>query len=244
MCALCWSRFYAATPLVAPPVAITTPPGTPVTSNALVDVIAPATTTTSITGFKVPGSSTLILPGPSPVPVVDPATGVVTGTIEIQADGTYTFTPAPGFTGPVPPIMLSVSCSDGQAKEVPLSINVSPLLRVGDTAVTAINNGSPVTTNVLNNTAVPPGKTAVVASFSIPGGVTYPAGAAPVTVTDPLTGVVTGTVTVAADGTAVFRPAAAYTGPVPTITYTVRSSDGQVAPGTLSVTLLSSKCTC
>jgi hypothetical protein len=139
--------------------------------------------------------------------------------------------------------MLSIASSDGQAKEVPLNVNVSPLLRVGDTAVSTVNDGSPITVNVLNNTVAPPGKTASVSSFTLPGGATYPAGSSPVTVTDPLTGKVTGTVTVAADGTAVFRPAPGYTGPVPPITYTVTSSDGQTAPGTLSVTLLSSEST-
>jgi hypothetical protein len=176
--------------------------------------------------------------------VVDPATGVVTGTVEVKADGTYAFTPAPGYVGPMPPIMLTSASSDGQAREVPLSINVSPLLRVGDTASSTVNNGSPISVNVLNNTAVPPGKTASVTSFTLPGGATYPAGSAPVTVTDPLTGKIAGTVTVAADGTAVFRPATGYTGPVPPIAYTVTSSDGQRAPGVLSVTLLSSKELC
>jgi hypothetical protein len=133
-------------------------------------------------------------------------------TLDVKADGAYTFAPAPGFTGPVPPIMRTVTSSDGQSKEVPLSVNVSPLLRVGDTTVSSVNSGSPITAKLLNSTSVPPGKTAAVTSFTLPGGATYPVGPTPVTVTDPLTNKVGGTVTVAADGTAVFRPAAGFTG--------------------------------
>ena len=87
----------AATPLVAPPIAVTTPPGSPITGSALAGVVAPAGTTASVTGFTLPGSNTLIAPGPGAVPVIDPASGMVTGTIVVKPDGTYTFTPSPGY---------------------------------------------------------------------------------------------------------------------------------------------------
>jgi hypothetical protein len=177
--------------------------------------------TVILSGFKVPGSNTLIKPGSGPVPVVDPATGTVTGTVDIRSGGTYTFTPAPGFTGAVPPIMRTVTSSDGQSKEVPLTVYVTPPLRVGDTSVSAVNTGAPVIVNVLTSTAPPPGTSVRVTSFTLPGGSTYPAGSMPVPVTDPLTGKFMGAVTVREDGTAVFTPAPGYSGPVPPITYVV-----------------------
>ena len=82
-----------------------------------------------------------------------------------------------------------------------------------------------------------------VTSFSLPGSsVVYPAGPAPVTVTDPVTGKTAGTVVVQPDGSVTFTPAAGFTGQVPAISYTVTSSDGQVSPGALAVTVLPGAC--
>jgi hypothetical protein len=69
----------------------------------------------------------------------------------------------------------------------------------------------------------------------------YPAGPTPVTVTDPVTGKVTGTVVVQPDGDVIFTPAPGFTGEAPAISYTVMSSDGQVSPGALAVTVLPGK---
>ena len=66
----------------------------------------------------------------------------------------------------------------------------------------------------------------------------YPAGPNPVTVTDPATGKVAGTVAVQPDGTVSFTPAPGFTGQVPAISYTAESSDGQVSPGAVTVTVL------
>jgi hypothetical protein len=65
-------------------------------------------------------------PGPTPVTVTDPITGKVTGTIVMLPDGTTTFTPAPGFTGPVPAISYTVTSSDGQVSPSALDITVLP----------------------------------------------------------------------------------------------------------------------
>jgi hypothetical protein len=66
----------------------------------------------------------------------------------------------------------------------------------------------------------------------------YPAGSPPVTVIDPVSGKTTGTVVVQPDGTVTFTPATTYTGQVPAISYTVTSSDGQVSPSALVLTVL------
>ena len=228
----------AATPIDATPVVDTTTPGEPATGNMLAGASLPPGTTASVTGFKVPGSET-VYPAGSTVPVVDPATGTVTGTVSVKPDGSYVFTPAPGFVGPVPPVTVDVLGSDGQVTEAPLIVTVNPVLTDASESLTVPAGSGPVKLNVLDNTVAPPGTTVNVTGFSLPGsGVVYPTGPTPVTVTDPVTGKVAGTVVMLPDGTTTFTPAAGFTGQAPAITYTVESSDGQVSPGALAVTVL------
>ncbi len=58
------------------------------------------------------------------MPVKDATTGVVTGTLVLQPDGSTTFTPAPGYSGPVPLINYNVGSSDGQVNPSTLAITV------------------------------------------------------------------------------------------------------------------------
>ena len=60
------------------------------------------------------------------MPIVDPATGTVTGTLVVKPDGSYTFTPAPGYVGPVPTINVYEKRSDGQTLTSSLNIDVTP----------------------------------------------------------------------------------------------------------------------
>ena len=191
-----------------------------------------------MTGFSVPGSDT-VYPAGSTVPVVDPVTGTVTGTMQVNPDGSYVFDPAPGFTGPVPSVDVLVSSSDGQSVEVPLTITVNPVLTDASETRTIPAGSGPLTVNLLDNTVPPPGTTVSVTSFTLPGSsVVYTPGPTPVPVVDPVTGRTTGTIVVQPDGTATFTPAVGFTGPVPAISYTVTSSDGQVSPSALDITVL------
>lgn len=228
----------AASPLKASPVSDVTTPGVPATGSMLDSAVAPKGTTLSISGFKVPGATTATTPGSAPVPVVDPATGTRTGTIAMQADGSYRFDPAPAFSGPVPPVLVTVTSSDGQIKEVPLTITVNPMLRDGSED-RVISVGTPsLTVDLLANVSPPPGTNVEVTSFTLPGSTTmYPVGSTPVTIVDPITSKTAGTIAVLADGTATFIPAPGFTGQAPPVTYVVTSSDGQTSPGGLSVTI-------
>jgi VCBS repeat-containing protein len=51
------------------------------------------------------------------------------GTLQINADGTYTFTPAPGYTGPVPQVTYTLSNGSGSVDTSTLAINVTPINR-------------------------------------------------------------------------------------------------------------------
>jgi hypothetical protein len=228
----------AGDPLIAADVADTTTAGKPATGSVLTDAQLPTGTTATVVGFSVPGSDT-IYPAGTTVPVVDPVTGTVTGAVAVLTDGSYVFNPAPGYTGPVPTITATVTSSDGQSVQVPLSITVNPVLTDASESPAIVAGSGPLTLDVLDNTVAPPGTTVSVTSFSLPGSsVVYTAGPTPVTVTDPVTGKVAGTVVVQANGTTTFTPASGFTGQVPAVSYTVTSSDGQVSPGALAVTIL------
>ena len=230
----------AAEPLYVPPVADATSPGEPATGNVLANANVPTGATASVTSFSVPGSSAEY-PAGTTATLTDPETGAVTGTVLVNPDGSYVFTPAPNYVGPVPTVTVSVSSSDGQSAQVPLSLSVNTMLLDANESPSTIA-GTPLTVNVLANAVLPPGTTANVSSFTLPGtGIVYPAGPNPVPVVDPVTKSTVGSVVVQPDGTATFTPAPGYIGQAPAITYTVASSDGQISPGALSVTVLSGK---
>lgn len=226
----CACLVFAAPPLNAQPVVQSTAPGEPTTGNLISGLSPVPGTTTRVSGFTVPGSGTSpILPGGLPVAVIDPATGNVAGMLTVQTDGTYSFTPSPGFAGTVPPISIMLTRSDGVAQEVSLSLTVNPPLADANEFVTVPQGGGPVRLNVLD-----PVLGATVTSFTLPGSsIVYPAGGPPVT--DPITNQAAGTVVVMANGTIIFAPAPGFTGQAPPITYTLQSSDGQVDVGSATV---------
>jgi hypothetical protein len=219
--------------------ASSTAPGVPASGSLLAGATVPSGATLAVTGITPPGSSTPIAPGTGPVALVDPRTGAVTGTLDVKADGSFTFLPAPGYTGPVPTVAITVSSSDGQSTTVPLSLVVSPLLLDASESRSLAAGSGPLTLNVLSGAVAPPGASVSVTGFSLAGsGVVHPAGSATVTLLDPTTNTVTGAVVVQADGTVTFSPAATFAGQVPAITYTVASTGGQVNPSAVSLTVL------
>jgi hypothetical protein len=115
-----------AVPLFTDPVDVrTTTMGTPISGNVLDNAALPSGMTAQVTGFTVAGSSTVYRPG-TPVSLTDPTSGQPVGTILMQADGNYTFMPAPGFFGPVPTLNLYERRSDGATTVSALDITVTP----------------------------------------------------------------------------------------------------------------------
>ncbi|RYF44914.1 MAG: tandem-95 repeat protein, partial [Comamonadaceae bacterium] len=151
------------------------------------------------------------------------------GTLVINANGGYTFTPAPNYSGPVP--VATYTVSDGAlSSTATLTVAITPVndapVGVNDTATTL--EDTPATGNVLANDTDVDNANLTVTQFVV-GGTTYTAGQ-----TATLAGV--GTLVINADGSYTFTPAANYNGPVPVATYTV--SDGALtSTATLSVTL-------
>lgn len=103
---------------------VSTPPEQAVDGSVLSGALAPAGAMLSVTSIRLPGSIQAIAPGSQPQQVLDPTTGKVTGSLLLRSDGTFTFTPAVGFTGLVPTMYATVTSSDGQAKDVPLTVIV------------------------------------------------------------------------------------------------------------------------
>lgn len=116
----------AAPQLAVQPVVVTTAPSKAASGSMLTGITPPTGATLSVTGFRLPGSTKPIVPGSGPVQVVDPITSKITGTLAVRTDGTFTFTPAAGFTGTVPTVYVTVKSSDGQSKEAPLTVIVQP----------------------------------------------------------------------------------------------------------------------
>ena len=192
------------------------------TGNVLTnDTDVDAGTTLAVTKFTIGGvdyaaGTTATIPG--------------VGTVVVNADGSYTFTPVANYNGTVPTITYTVT--DGTATATS-TLNIT-VTAVNDTPVPVadtktIAEDGVATGNVLtNDTDVDAGTTLAVTKFTI-GGVDYAAGT-----TATIPGV--GTVVVNADGSYTFTPVANYNGTVPTITYTV--TDGTAtATSTLNITV-------
>jgi hypothetical protein len=95
--------------------------------------------------------------------------------------------------------------------------------------------GQTATGNVLTNANVPSGQTAQVTSFSIAGSTqVYPPGST-VTLTDPLTGLPIGTLTISASGAYTFDPEDGYLGPTPAINVYSKTSTGTAAVSSLTL---------
>lgn len=150
---------------------------------------------------------------------VDPATPLhVTidgkGSLEIRADGSYTFTPVPDWHGDVPPVTYTVTDGKGGEATSTLTITVTPVDdTVNDRDTTIVN--VPVTVEPLEND-----------SFS---------GESPTVSVEPGDGPLNGTVVVHPDGSITYTPEPGFVGE-DTFTYTVESG-GTIETATVTITV-------
>jgi CshA-type fibril repeat protein len=178
----------------------TTPAGTPVTfpvsSNDL--------------GAVIPSSIDLD-PG---TPGQQTTRTVPQGTFAANPDGTVTFTPAPGFSGPVPPSPYTIQDAAGTTSS-PANLNVTVTPRaVDDNRVTPVN--TPITFPVSSNDLGSIDPSSIDLDPSTPGQQT--------TRTVP-----EGIFTANPDGTVTFVPATDFSGVVPPLPYTVNDTSGQTS---------------
>jgi hypothetical protein len=222
-------------PVNDPPLAtddiVTILQGSTATGNLLTndaDVDAGATLTVTSFSFTINGTTYTNTTGSSLVTMP----GI--GTIQISANGAYSFVPSGTYTGTVPPI--SYTLSDGSLTDIGLlDIFVAPVNANPD-AVNDVNStpeDTPVSGNVRSNdTDAETTNTSLVVtqySFTVSGVTyTYPAGS-----TNVIPGA--GTIVMNADGTYTFTPFPNYNGSVPTITYTISDGNGGTDTGTLNI---------
>jgi CshA-type fibril repeat protein len=211
-----------------PPVAnddyVTTTIDKPVTGDLTGNDSDPDKDPLTVTEIKVPanggGTTTVNVPTDgSSTPSIDVYDGTTkVGTITVNKDGEFTFTPEDDFVGKVPPITYQV-CDDGTPKEcdtAELEITVvdnhgKNVTYANDDANSA-KRGETMTGNVLDNDTDPEGNTQTVTGATS-NGTTIVIGTETT-----ITGV--GKLTLNSDGTYTFIPNSDFVGTVPVV-YTV-----------------------
>ncbi|SCK14099.1 retention module-containing protein [Vogesella sp. LIG4] len=161
-----------------------------------------------------------------------PGTGSLTvavtgGSLQVAANGDYTFTPAQDWNGTVPTVNYTTNTGSTST----LDINVTPVTDgfTDASEVVSTDQNVPLNGSVLDGTHSVDGPVSV-SSFSINGS-SYAAGS-----TATINGV--GTLHIDADGKYNFTPASGYYGSVPTVSYVV--SDGvSIDNSTLNITVQS-----
>jgi VCBS repeat-containing protein len=205
---------------------------TTLTVNAASGLLANASDveghTPTISAFSIAGQA-----GPFVVGSGYTIAGV--GTLTINSDGSYSFAPAANYTGSVPVVTYTVSDGNGGTDTSTLTLS---MVAVNDAPVDGdetanVTEDTTLTvkaaSGLLANASDVDGHTPTISAFSIAGQ------AGPFAVGSGYTIPGVGTLTIAADGSYSFAPAADYAGSVPVVTYTV--SDGNGGSDTSTLTL-------
>ncbi len=159
------------------------------------------------------------------------------GTLLINSDGSYVFTPLPNYVGPIPTATYTVSDGNGGTDTSTLSlsmpVNIGP---VDGNEVRTVIEDTPVVVRaaagLLANATDANGDPLQITQFTVLG-VNYTV-APGMSTTAKIAGV--GSLTINSYGGYVFSPAPNYAGPVPVVTYTV--SDGYLTDqSTLTLTM-------
>jgi len=177
-------------------------------------------TTLNITDFTYPGISGVPVIGtPYSIPNV--------GSITINANGSYSFTPLANYSGNVPVITYTVSDGNGGTATATLTLTITAVndapVASNDTATATEDSqlNVPAATGLLANDSDPDGDPVTVSNYTIAGIAGVQAIGTPVLIPD------VGTITISADGSYIFIPVLNYNGAVPSITYTI--TDGSTS---------------
>jgi len=177
-------------------------------------------TTLTISSFTFPGiSGSPVIGAPFNIPNV--------GSITINADGSYSFTPLTNYSGAVPIITYTVNDGNGGTATATLTLTINAVndapLAVDDTGTVTedVLLSVPASAGLLSNDTDPDGDGLTISGFTIAGisGTKLPG------VPFVIPGI--GTININADGSYTFNPEPNYNGAVPAINYTV--TDGSVS---------------
>ncbi len=190
--------------------------------------------TLTITAFSVAGHA-----GPFTVGTAYTITGV--GSVTINANGSYSFTPVANYAGAVPAITYTVSDGQGGTDTSTLQLSITSINdaptdgdetnSVDEDATLTVADGA--AGDLLNNASDLDGGTLTITAFSVAGH------AGPFTVGAAYTITGVGSVTINANGSYSFAPVANYAGAVPAITYTVSDGQGGTDTSTLQLSITS-----
>ncbi|WP_265947901.1 retention module-containing protein [Dechloromonas sp. A34] len=178
----------------------------------------------SVTGFSVAGVAGSFTAGQT-------ASIAGVGALQINGDGSYTFTPAANYAGAIPVATYAVSDGQGGTDSATLSLsmgnNAAPDAR--DDGPVGVTEDTPVSGNVLVNDSDPNGNPLSVTGFTVAGVAgSFAAGQAA-----SIAGV--GTLQINVDGSYSFAPAANYNGPLPIATYSITDGLGGTDSATLAL---------
>jgi VCBS repeat-containing protein len=155
--------------------------------------------------------------------------GFAEGTIVLNANGTYTYTPAPNFNGAVPVVTYYITDGHGGTANATLTINVTPVNDgpVANPDVNTTPEDTPVSGNVVTNDTDIDGDNLTVTGYVI-NGTPY----APGTLVN-IPGI--GTIVINTNGTYTYTPAPNFNGAVPVVTYSITDGHGGTASSTLTI---------
>ncbi|MCB1957399.1 MAG: retention module-containing protein, partial [Rhodocyclaceae bacterium] len=209
--------------------------GTRVEGNVLDNDEDPEGSTLIVTRIQVDANGDTI---PESYATGRPITIDGVGELTIDEDGIFVFDPAPGYTGPVPPVTYTIEDPDGGEDQAVLRlgpitpVNVDPVAE-DDLVTVAINDVA--TGNVLDNDTDGDGDPLTVTGFAVDvdgDGAAELFGPGSLATIDGV-----GTLTIGSDGAFRFEPLTDYNGPVPVAIYTVDDGQGGSANASLILTM-------
>jgi uncharacterized repeat protein (TIGR01451 family) len=227
--------------------ALVSPPGTKTIDVPRPPLASPDTASTpqdvNVTfapaGNDTPGPDGAALV-PGSLELLDPADGTYRNSITIPGEGTYrvnaggtvTFDPEPGFTGTATTIGYGIADTNGATATSTITVSVTPVIpdAVDDTATTPY--GTTVVVPVTGN--------------DTPGEVSSPLDPTTVKLYDPTSGTWVTTLTVAGEGTytvdagtgeVTFTPADGFTGATTPVTYRIADDNGTTDTATITITV-------
>ncbi|MGC4128488.1 MAG: Ig-like domain-containing protein [Bergeyella sp.] len=212
--------------------------GATTTGNVLTNDTGISSSSISVTSFTYYNSTGSLVSGTlgTATPVYTSAS-VLAGTLTLNADGSYTFVPAAGYSGSVPVYYVATDANNSTTTtnhdDATLTITVAAadISTVNDTNSTT--SGGTATGNVLANDI---GDTLTVSTFTYlnsAGTVTTGTVGTAVNVYDAY-GNLAGSFTLNADGSYTFVSVTGYLGTVP-VTYTAQDAAGGTANATLNI---------
>jgi CshA-type fibril repeat protein len=203
----------------------------PANAGLLVGATDVENNTLTITGYTVPGLNGTQVVG-SAVTIRN------VGSLTINADGSYSFTPVLNYTGAIPVVTYTLSDGNGGTDTSTLTLTMVP---VNDAPVDPDDTNTvtedttltvPANAGLLVDATDVEGNALTITGYTIDGISGAQVVGSAVTIPN------VGLLTINADGSYSFVPVANYTGAIPVVTYTLSDGNGGTDTSTLTLTMV------